>query len=113
MKYIPPAYRVRAFNCPHCQAFAQQDWYVAAALHKKSENVPVLSLLHTNAAYITGMMGVPRTFCAKPVAHPFRNRRLWLVGILCHLARKFETCTQDNRRRTALLFASVFHPGWQ
>lgn len=30
MKYVPPTYRATAFNCPYCQAFAQQEWYVAA-----------------------------------------------------------------------------------
>ena len=25
--YKAPAHRVRAFNCPHCGAFAQQDWF--------------------------------------------------------------------------------------
>ncbi len=25
-RYIAPRLRLRAFNCPHCNAFAQQDW---------------------------------------------------------------------------------------
>ena len=26
MNYITPTYKASAFNCPHCQAFAQQQW---------------------------------------------------------------------------------------
>ena len=29
VSYTPPAYRKKAFNCPHCGAFAQQAWTVA------------------------------------------------------------------------------------
>ena len=27
MKYVPPSVRETAFNCPHCQALAQQFWH--------------------------------------------------------------------------------------
>lgn len=29
--YKAPAHQVRAFNCPHCGAFAQQDWFGMSA----------------------------------------------------------------------------------
>ena len=31
MTFVPPSVRHKAFNCPHCGAFAAQTWYLAGA----------------------------------------------------------------------------------
>lgn len=28
MEYVSPNFDLNAFNCPHCHAFAEHDWFV-------------------------------------------------------------------------------------
>ena len=39
MQYIPPELNVRGFNCPHCNVYAEQEWfYVVKAISNRSSH---------------------------------------------------------------------------
>jgi hypothetical protein len=41
-KYVSPAIDQRAFNCPHCGAFATQFWFSVHADRLSKDNTPVV-----------------------------------------------------------------------
>ncbi len=39
-KYKEPEYKLGAFNCPHCGAFAHQKWYALYQLQTRNSDLP-------------------------------------------------------------------------
>jgi hypothetical protein len=50
--YTPPTFNIAAFNCPHCGAFAQQNWHdiylQTRGGMQKSENLDFVACSHCN-----------------------------------------------------------------
>lgn len=44
MKYDPPALGKKAFNCPHCQAYAHQTWYNGAKYVNYAQVIEALKI---------------------------------------------------------------------
>lgn len=40
-RYVPPSIAETAFNCPHCGALAQQNWFSLKADSKKKDEIPL------------------------------------------------------------------------
>lgn len=55
--YIPPKFRANAFNCPHCGAFAHQEWRLSVDSHEASNGSGVYSRLQRLSASICARCG--------------------------------------------------------
>ena len=78
MKYTAPAFNLRGFTCPHCGAFAQQQWWLNGGdltghqLHPPGQNRLGLSqceLCHKVSVWWDGAMLFPSSGLA-PIANP-------------------------------------------